>query len=55
MINNYDAFFGKVANFEWTFNSDTYDIGLDLITIGDVNRIFSNSTCRTNMKVQADY
>jgi len=34
---NYDAFFGKVANFEWTFNSDgTYDIGLDLITIGDV-------------------
>ena len=34
---NYDAFFGKVANFDWTFNSDgTYDIGLDLITIGDV-------------------
>ena len=34
---NYDAFFGKVANFEWTFNSDgTYDISLDLITIGDV-------------------
>jgi hypothetical protein len=34
---NYDGFFGKVANFEWTFNSDgTYDIKLDLITIGDV-------------------
>ena len=34
---NYDAFFGKVKNFEWTFNADgTYDIKLDLITIGDV-------------------
>ena len=34
---NYDAFFGKVTNFTWTFNSDgTYDIVLDLITIGDV-------------------
>ena len=34
---NYDAFFGKVSNFEWTFNSDgTYDISLDLVTIGDV-------------------
>ena len=34
---NYDAFFGKVTNFEWTFNADgTYDIKLDLITIGDV-------------------
>ena len=34
---NYDAFFGKVKNFEWTFNADgTYDIKLDLVTIGDV-------------------
>ena len=34
---NYDAFFGKVTNFSWTFNPDgTYDISLDLITIGDV-------------------
>ncbi len=34
---NYDGFFGKVSNFDWTFNSDgTYDITIDLITIGDV-------------------
>ena len=34
---NYDGFFGKVTNFDWTFNPDgTYDISIDLITLGDV-------------------
>ena len=34
---NYDGFFGKVTNFDWTFNPDgSYDISLDLITLGDV-------------------
>lgn len=34
---NYDGFFGKVSNFTWNFNSDgTYNITLDLITLGDV-------------------
>ena len=34
---NYDGFFGKVSNFTWNYNSDgTYDIAIDLITIGDV-------------------
>ncbi len=34
---NYGGFFGKVSNFTWTFNKDgTYDITLDLITMGDV-------------------
>lgn len=34
---NYDGFFGKVSNFNWSFNSDgTYSITLDLITLGDV-------------------
>jgi hypothetical protein len=34
---NYDAFFGKVSNFDWSFNPDgSYDITLNLITIGDV-------------------
>ena len=34
---NYGGFFGKVSNFSWTFNKDgTYDITLDLITMGDV-------------------
>jgi len=34
---NYDGFFGKVSNFTWNFNPDgTYDITIDLITVGDV-------------------
>ena len=34
---NYDAFFGKVTNFDWNFNPDgSYDITLSLITIGDI-------------------
>ena len=34
---NYDAFFGKVKNFSWKFNSNgEYDITIDLITLGDV-------------------
>ena len=34
---NYDGFFGKVSNFTWNFNPDgTYDISIDLITLGDV-------------------
>jgi hypothetical protein len=34
---NYDGFLGKVVNFNWKFGPDgTFDITLDLITIGDV-------------------
>ncbi len=34
---NYDGFFGKVSNFTWSFNPDgSYDISIDLITLGDV-------------------
>ena len=34
---NYDAFLGKVTNFNWKFNTDgTYDITLKLLTVGDV-------------------
>ena len=34
---NYDGFFGKVSNFTWTANNDgSYDIVLDLITLGSV-------------------
>ena len=34
---NYDGFFGKVSNFTWNFNTDgSYDISIDLITVGDV-------------------
>lgn len=34
---NYDAILGKISNFSWTFSNDgTYDIDLDIISIGDV-------------------
>lgn len=34
---NYDGFFGKISNFEWTLGKDgTYDITLSLISMGDV-------------------
>lgn len=34
---NYDGFFGRVTNFSWNFSADgTYDIDLELYTIGDV-------------------
>jgi len=34
---NYDGFYGKVTNYSWDFNKDgSYNITLDLITIGDV-------------------
>mgnify|MGYP001387466544 CR=1 FL=1 len=34
---NYDAFFGKVVNFNWKFNPDgTYDIMLSLVSMGDI-------------------
>ena len=34
---NYDALFGKISNFTWSFNPDgTYDIELTIISFGDV-------------------
>ncbi len=34
---NYDAIYGKIRNFNWTFNPDgTYDITINIISIGDV-------------------
>jgi len=34
---NYDGFFGKVVNFDWSFEEDgSYSIRIDLITLGDV-------------------
>ena len=36
-LGNYDGFFGKVSNFEWSFENDgSYTIKLDLITLGDI-------------------
>jgi len=34
---NYDGFYGKVTNFNWTFEPDgTYNITIDLYSVGDV-------------------
>ena len=34
---NYDAFYGKVTNFSWTFNTDgTYSITINAISLGDI-------------------
>ena len=33
---NYDAFFGKVSNYNWTFENGVYNISLKLISLGDI-------------------
>jgi hypothetical protein len=33
---NYDAFYGKVSNYSWTFENGVYNINLKLISLGDV-------------------
>ena len=38
---NYDGFFGKIVNFDWTFTTEgTYEITLDLRSLGDVVESF---------------
>jgi hypothetical protein len=38
---NYDAMFAKVCNFHWSFLPDgSYDITLDLVSIGDIVESF---------------
>jgi len=44
-VGNYDAMFGKVTNFHWSFLPDgSYDITLDLISAGDVVESFKMNT-----------
>jgi murein DD-endopeptidase MepM/ murein hydrolase activator NlpD len=34
---NYDALYGKITNFNWSFNPDgTYDITVSLVSVGDI-------------------
>lgn len=48
---NYDAFFGKVKNFEWNLANDgSYDITLDLITVGDIIESLTIQALTTNFK-----
>ena len=57
---NVDGFFGKVSNFSWTFNPDgSYDITIDLITVGDViesikANTFSKGTFKNITSTQAN-
>ena len=38
---NYDAMFGKVCNYHWSFLPDgSYDITLDLVSVGDIVESF---------------
>jgi len=42
---NYDAFFGKVTNFDYTFEMDgSYSISLELVSLGDVVESFNLNT-----------
>lgn len=42
---NYDAMFAKVVNFHWSFLKDgSYDITLDLVSVGDVVESFKVNT-----------
>jgi hypothetical protein len=46
---NYDAMFGKVKNFHWSFLKDgSYDITLDLVSVGDVIESFKINTLSDN-------
>lgn len=33
---NYDGMFGKITNYQWTYNQGTYDITIDVYSMGDV-------------------
>ena len=47
---NYDAMFAKVSNIHWSFNVDgSYDITLDLVSIGDVIESFKTNIRSANM------
>ena len=54
---NYDAMFGKVCNFHWSFMQDgSYDITIDLVSIGDIIESFKinalTSGIDTSIKVE---
>ena len=60
---NYDAMFGKVCNFHWSFLPDgSYDITIDLVSIGDIIESFKinalissiNTTTKTVEKGDKD-
>tara|TARA_R110001592_G_scaffold211644_1_gene463607 strand:+ start:4873 stop:7785 length:2913 start_codon:yes stop_codon:yes gene_type:complete len=53
---NYEAFFGKISNFNWNFNSDgSYDVIVTLTSLGDViSSLKCNITDPTLVKIKTD-
>lgn len=49
---NYDAMFAKVSNFHWSFIPDgSYDITLDLVSIGDVVESFKINVLNSGIQI----
>jgi hypothetical protein len=49
---NYDAFYGKVSNYSWTFDNGVYNINLKLISLGDVIESLNINYLSKNIKDQ---
>lgn len=50
---NYDAMFAKVSNFHWSFNKDgSYDITLDLVSVGDVVESFKINALSPTISIE---
>jgi len=49
---NYDAFFGKIANYNWSFDNGVYDISLKLISLGDVIESLNMNYLSPNLEIQ---
>lgn len=53
---NYDAFYGQISNFNWTFNSDgSYDVVVNMMSLGSViGALKANITDPTLVKIKTD-
>ena len=52
---NYEAFFGKVSNFNWNFNSDgSYDCNVQLTSVGDVIQSLKCNITDPTITVETD-
>jgi hypothetical protein len=52
---NYDAMFGKVTNYHWSFLPDgSYDITINLISIGDVVESFKMNVFNNTLNIESN-
>ena len=50
---NYDGFYGRVVNFNWSFDPDgTYNISIDVISVGDVIESLSVASKATTLSLK---